>query len=206
MVTNNKLYEQIHPKHIISLLEFITADDPVLSVPEYFVKYIPDDTLNIVSNAIKGSSQVMGRYPIKQIKRDLFNFTKQFADSILDIKRVDKINRCKNSPHYGFSTYVELDIKKPNDNKLSDFVESNKNKYENITIRFSEHTELRPDDVHESRLYPEPQVSVEYNNKSFNEVASEAVDKLKKYIHDLEVEERDYLNGKNESIKLRIKE
>ena len=128
--------------------------------------------------------EYVNQYPISEIKDDLLRFVQEWSDEMKQMNGVYNVN-ARMSGSYGFSNYVTFSFERPKDRRLRDFYEQNKNLYNNVKFRFSEHTSRNDDSDIEDNVY--------LIGKTFNQAADEMKYKVMNYVTDLHAKEKQYL-------------
>jgi hypothetical protein len=187
------LDEKFNKNVFFTLLEYIDKNTKILNSSEYFMKELPKDAEKVILKYLQSNKKYLGKFPLKDVKDDLYSFVKDFVNEIQSIKDIENI-RFHKSKDIGFSNYIEFDVVKPVDEKLKSFVNSNIDRYNGVTIRFSDHTYNS-----ENNNRRNPDIKVGYHNRTFNDAQKEAIGKIKKYVKDLRNDENNYLNNGNDS-------
>ena len=195
------LLERLDDKVFYSILvEYLKKTDKILHARDFFEKE-RDDKFDWEKR-----NTYVNEFPVKDIKRDLFGFVKSYMK---DLMKIPEVVNCTPdpSPYFGFSDYIYIDLKKPENPKLENFYNQNIDKYNHVKIRFSDHDE---DESHKKSATKKSKVKVDWYQKTFLQAAAEMMFKIKGYIANMHKEEKEYLDDistdANESLKLRIEE
>ena len=167
-----------------SLLEFLNKNDKI--------KYSDDYITNFDKSK---KDRYVNVQPIKDIKNDIYNFVDEWIKDVKDECGVYRIRNVRMSKKYGFSTYVDLDFKRPSDKRLYSFYNDNSDLYTGVTFRFSEH-ESKNDDSDIADW-------VNLTGKTFNQAAEEMKYKIQNYVTDLRSKEKQYLKKLDKANKKR---
>ena len=174
-MTNNYLF-------LFCLLEYLNKTDILKKMPEYVA-----DRLEPYVDTQEKRNYYAKTPEMLEIKRDMNGFAQRWADSVRELPYVDKVN-VNPSPFFGLSVYVYV-YYKPTRQRLENFYNSNRNRYDNIKFRFTEHGEYdyakekTPDDR-----------TVEFKGKTFIQASNEMMDKIKNYYYNLREDETTYIN------------
>lgn len=125
-------------------------------------------------------------YPLSEIKDDIYGFIEDWKDDVLKIKGVTKMDKHWKSKRFGLSNYIQLTFDQPKDMRLFGYYLRNKNKYNGIKFRFSDHTSQNDDS--------DIQDGVDFVGKTFDQSADEMEIKIQEYIDYLRFEEQKELD------------
>lgn len=175
LIYEDKLFENIKGSVFFQILkEFLDRDTTIKYADDYIDDFDPSK-----------KDEYKGEYPIKDIKKDLFSFVQDWVDKVRNLDDVYCINRVWMSKRYGFSNYIQLSLKRPRDPRLRDFYERNRNLYDGVKFRFSEHGSLNDDsDITEF---------VNLVGKTFEQAAGEMLLLIENYITDVRSQEKQEL-------------
>lgn len=169
-----------------ALLEYLTKTDRIFHAKDYWIKEHPNDEFIDTKQMRKVYAK---QFPVYDIKRDIHSFVTDFASELR--KKVDISNSHPDpSTEFGFSDYIYIDIKPPADERLNDYYEANKEKYNHVKVRFSDHKEKRD-------LPPEKKskIKVDLYRRSFVKCAEEMMTKIDDYITAIRNAEKVYLDS-----------
>jgi len=185
IINEDMLFEKLSGKDfVMSLCEFLEKNTEI----KYSDDYIPNFNPN-------KKSDYAGIYPIKDIKDDLFGFVNEWIQEVKDECGVFGNPKVRPSRSYGFSTYIDLNFKRPADRRLYNFYDDNEDLYNDVTFRFSEH-ESKNDDSDIADW-------VNLTGKTFNQAAEEMKYKIQNYVTDLRSKEKQYLKKLDKANKKR---
>lgn len=175
LINEDLLFENLSGQHFVNaLLEFLKKDT--------VIKYADD----YIDNFDKSKKDKYAKvYPIADIKEDILNFADEWIKEVQDECDVRRVRNVRESPRYGFSTYLDLDFNRPNDKRLYPFYNANDTLYNDVTFRFSEH-ESHNDDSDIADW-------VNLTGKTFTQAAEEMKYKIQNYVIDLRSKEKQYL-------------
>lgn len=175
LINEDLLFEKLSGKQFVNaLLEFLNKDT--------VIKYSDDYIDNFDKSKKDRYAKV---YPITDIKEDILNFANEWIKEVRDDCSVYRIRDVRGSSKYGFSTYIDLDFKRPADRRLYPFYDEHKDDYTNVTFRFSEHESKNNDsDIADW---------VNLTGKTFIQAAEEMKYKIQNYVVDLRSKEKQYL-------------
>lgn len=179
------LFENVSSRTFYRILaELINRDDRLKDADDYIQNFDKSKKRDYVN-----------QYPIKDIKNDLYVFVKDWANKVQSIDGIYKVDRVWRSGSYGFSNYIQISFDRPKDRRLFDFYNSNKNLYQGVKFRFSEH-ESKNDasDIEDN---------VNFIGKTFDQAADEMKFKIENYIVDLRSKEKQYLKKLDKQSKKR---
>lgn len=180
------------------LLEYLTKTDKILHAQDFFEKE-REDTFDLSKR-----DEYVKEYPVKDIKKDLFKYVKDF---IKELNTIHEIERCEPDPStdFGFSDYIYLYFNKPENPDLEEFYNDNQELYRKVKVRFSDHKQSK-----KLRKHPERKAKIYVNwyRKNFIQASQEMMKLIQKYIDDIHAKERQYLSrtNTNECFKLQIAE
>ena len=129
------------------------------------------------------------QFPVGDIKKDIHAFVKSFSDDLMSIPEIDAI-KIDISTEFGFSDYMYIDFRKPDDPDLDDFYESNKNLYQHVKVRFSDHKEPKNIDLSKKAV-----ININLHNRTFISASKEMRTMIIKYIKSLIEKENEFLNS-----------
>lgn len=185
LINEDLLFEGLTGSHFMrALLEYLEKD----TVIKYSDEYIDD-----FDESKKDTYATV--HPIIDIKDDILDFAKEWIQEVKDECGVYKIRNVRMSKKYGFSTYLDLDFKRPADKRLYPFYESHKDDYTDVTFRFSEHKSKNDDS--------DIAGWVNLTNKTFLQAAEEMKYKIQNYVVDLRSQEKQYLKKLDKANKKR---
>lgn len=175
LINEDVLFEGLTASHFMrALLEYLEKDT--------VIKYSDDYIDNFDKSKKDKYANVQ---PIKEIKQDIYKFVEDWIKDVQDECGVYRIRNVRMSKKYGFSTYVDLDFKRPADRRLYPFYDENSNLYTDVTFRFSEH-ESKNDDSNIADW-------VNLTGKTFIQASEEMKYKIQNYVTDLRSKEKQYL-------------
>lgn len=146
------------------------------------IKYA-DDYIKNFNPALK--QQYAKEYPIADIKADIAEFIDEWLNNIKDEYDIHHMKPNRPSESYGFSNYIELSFNRPTDRRLFPFYAANKNLYNNVKFRFSEHDPKNDaSDIEDSVIF---------TGKTFDQAAQEMEYRISNYVVDLRAKEKRYL-------------
>jgi hypothetical protein len=146
------------------------------------IKYA-DDYIKNFNPALK--QKYAKEYPIADIKADIAEFIDEWLNSIKDEYDIHHMKPNRPSESYGFSNYIELSFNRPTDRRLFPFYAANKNLYNNVKFRFSEHDPKNDaSDIEDSVIF---------TGKTFDQAAQEMEYRISNYVVDLRAKEKRYL-------------
>lgn len=179
------LFEKLTGSHFMgALLEYLEKDT--------VIKY-SDDYIDNFDKSKKDTYADI--YPIKDIKQDILDFVDEWINSVRDECSVHRIRNVRPSKKYGFSTYLDLDFKRPADRRLYPYYKQHEDDYNNVTFRFSEHESKNNDsDIADW---------VNLTGKTFLQAADEMKYKIENYVIDLRSKEKQYLKKLDKANKKR---
>lgn len=185
LIKEDILFEGLTGSHFMrALLEYLEKDT--------VIKYSDD----YIDNFDKSKKDKYAKvYPIKDIKDDILKFVEDWIDDVKEECGVYRIRKVRMSPKYGFSTYIDLDFNRPADRRLYPFYDSHKDKYTDVTFRFSEH-ESKNDDSDIADW-------VNLTGKTFIQASEEMKYKIQNYVTDLRSMEKQYLKKLDKANKKR---
>jgi hypothetical protein len=187
------IYEQLP----YALFECAVLDFLRLNLKEYLkrtdtIKYA-DDYIKDFNPALK--QKYAKEYPIADIKKDIANFIDDWLDEIKDECDIHHMKPNRPSTQYGFSNYIELSFNRPDDRRLYQFYNDNKDMYQNVKFRFSEHDPKNDaSDIEDSVIF---------TGKTFDQAAAEMEYKIKNYVIDLRAKEKQWLKKQDKAKKKR---
>ena len=114
------------------------------------------------------------RYPIREIKDDIYIFIQQWIPNVLLIEGVKRIDGVWQSEGHNFTNYIQLSFRRPKNNDV--YIE-NKNLYDYVIFRFS--------DILNSKAYIDIKGDVNFVGKSFDDASIEMEDKIRIHIERL---------------------
>lgn len=190
------------------LNEYLSETDPIQKANYYWKLEHPKGKFNP-----KFMRAYAKQFPVLDIKDDILAFVVNFANELRRSPDISTVLSYK-SPDFGFSTYMHIYFTKPTDERLSEYITNNLEKYDNVRFRFSEHDEYsnKPDDSINNDDSKKSAGNVDYFNKNFIQAAEEMKTEILAYIKNLRDGEKDYIerleakqdNDKKESLRLNI--
>lgn len=168
----------------LQLKEFLKRTDTIKYADDYIKNFNP---------ALK--KKYAQEYPIADIKADIANFIDSWLNSIKDEYDIHHMKPNRPSDSYGFSNYIELSFNRPSDRRLFPFYAENKNLYNNVKFRFSEHDPKNDaSDIEDSVIF---------TGKTFDQAAQEMEYRIHNYVIDLRAKEKRYLKDLDKKNKKR---
>lgn len=166
-----------------SLLEYITKTDKIKHANHYWKLENPHKKFD------KGKmTKYAKEFPISDIKDDIHDFVTEFSKRLLQY--VDIIEtKPNNSTEFGFSDYIFITFKKPENPDLYDFYANNKKLYDHVKVRFSDHKESSKVPQNKKSV-----IKVNLYNRTFLDCAQEMETKVLDYVRYLRTEEEAYLS------------
>ena len=139
-------------------------------------------------------SEYLQQFPINDIKADIEDFVKSWLE---EVKRIPEVLSVKesSSPYFGFSQYIHVKLKKPDNKDLNNFYKQHKGQYTNVHFKFTDHIQKHTPYKDSVGMIIRDQV--DYSNKSFEDAATEMMDKIYSYIEKLHRRENEYLSNAN---------
>lgn len=179
------LLEKLNGKcFYLSLIEYLNKYDKIQHANFYWNKEHPNEDFD--PNLMKVYAK---QFPVGDIKKDIHAFVKSFSEDLMSIPEIDEI-KIDISTEFGFSDYMYIDFRKPDDPDLDGFYESNKNLYTHVKVRFSDHKEPKGVDLRKKAT-----ININLHNRTFISASKEMRTMIIKYIKSLIEKENEFLNS-----------
>ncbi|MBO7210532.1 MAG: hypothetical protein J6V44_05960 [Methanobrevibacter sp.] len=134
--------------------------------------------------------EYLNSFPIEDIKQDLVDFADNWIHEIKDIPEVLSVEN-HGSPYLGFSDYVDVRLKVPEDKHLQNFYKEHRGKYKNCSFRFTDHP--IPKEQYRDKSGKIIRAQVDLKDKSFKEASEEMKQKILSYIDKVHKQEKKYI-------------